>query len=278
MLTGLGQYERQAAAIAREVRLLRQEASPPPARSAVELAADLGLALDPWQREVLTTEQRNILLLCARQTGKSTVSGILALHTAVYRPGSLVLVVSPSERQSKRLLRTVRRHYGALRSIAPAVTEGILTLELRNGSEIHALPGGKEGTIRGFADVDLLIVDEAARVDDAIYSAVRPMLAVSQGTLVALSTPFGKRGFFHREWTEGGPAWHRAEVTAYDCPRIPRAWLEAERLRIGDWHFRQEFLCEWLDSTDAYFRSIDIEAAFSPAVTPLFVEGWGDVA
>src|SRR5215218_8958551 len=141
MMTGLATYERQAAAIAREVRLLRQEASPPPTRSAVQLAGDLGLSLDPWQRDVLTTPARDILLLCARQTGKSTVAGLLALHQAVYVPGSLSLVVSPSERQSKRLLRTVRRHYGAVRALAPAITEGQLTLELRNGSEIHALPG-----------------------------------------------------------------------------------------------------------------------------------------
>src|SRR3954469_9845129 len=226
MLTGLSRYEQQAATIARELRLLRQDLDPAPTRSPVELASDLGLPLDGWQRDALETPARDILLLASRQAGKSTVSGLMALHQAVYRPGSLVLVVSPSERQSKRLLRTVRRHYGAVRAIAPAVTEGQLTLELRNGSEVHALPG-KEGTIRGFSDVDLLLIDEAARVDDALYAAIRPMLALSKGKLIALSTPFGRRGFFYREWAEGGPSWHRARVTAYDCPRIPRDWLEA---------------------------------------------------
>jgi hypothetical protein len=270
MLTGLASYERQAAAIARELRLLRQDTEPTPERSPVQLASDLGLSLDPWQSAVLTTSARDILLLAARQTGKSTVSGIMALHQAVYVPGSLVLVVSPSERQSKRLLRTVRRHYAAVRAIAPAVTEGMLTLELRNGSEIHALPG-KEATIRGFADVDLLLIDEAARVDDALYAAIRPMLALSRGKLIALSTPFGKRGFFYREWTEGGPAWHRAKVTAYDCPRIPRDWLEAERDRIGQWIWEQEFLVEWKDAVDSYFRSEDIEA-MAADIAPLFAQ------
>jgi hypothetical protein len=269
MPTGLATYERQAAAIVREVRLLRQEASPPAVRSAVQLAGDLGLALDPWQRDVLTTAARDILLLCARQTGKSTVAGILALHQAVYVPGSLVLVVSPSERQSKRLLRTVRRHYGAVRALAPAVTEGQLTLELRNGSEIHALPGS-EATLRGFADVDLLILDEAARIADALYSSVRPMLAISRGMLVGLSTPFGRRGWFHREWDDGGPSWHRAKVTAWDCPRISREWLEQERARIGSWWFEQEFECVFKDAIDSFFRGEDIEAAIDPDVRPLF--------
>lgn len=271
MLTGLSRYEQQAAAIARELRLLRQDAEPAPTRSAVELANDLGISLDPWQREALTTPARDILLLASRQAGKSTVSGILALHQAVYTPGSLILVVSPSERQSKRLLRTVRRHYGAVRAVAPAVTEGMLTIELRNGSEIHALPG-REATVRGFSEVDLLIIDEAARVDDALYASIRPMLALSRGKLIALSTPFGKRGFFHREWTEGGPAWHRAKVTAYECPRIPRDWLEAERARIGDWWFDQEYCCIFKDAIDSFFRGEDIAAAASEDVQPLFAE------
>jgi hypothetical protein len=271
MSTGLAVYERQAAAIAREVQLLRHASSPSLLRTAVELAADLRITLDAWQRDALTTSARDILLLASRQAGKSTVSGIMALHQAVHKPGSLVLVVSPSERQSKRLLRTVRRHYDAVRAIAPAVAEGMLTIELRNGSEIHALPG-KESTIRGFSDADLLIIDEAARVDDSLYAAIRPMLALSRGKLIALSTPCGRRGFFYREWTEGGPSWHRAKVTAYECPRIPRDWLEAERARIGSWWFEQEYLCEFKDAIDSFFRSEDIAAAASTDVQPLFAE------
>jgi hypothetical protein len=277
MLTGLATYERQAAAIAREVRLLRQAATPPATRTAVEMAADLGLGLDPWQRDVLTTTARDILLLCSRQAGKSTVSALLALHTAVYRPGSLVLALSPSERQSKRLLRTVRWHYEAVRTAVPATAEGQLTLELRNGSEIHALPG-KEGTVRGFADVDLLVIDEAARVADELYAAVRPMLAVSGGQLLALSTPFGKRGFFHREWTAGGPDWHRAKVTAFDVPRIPADWLERERARIGDWWFRQEYGCEFLDTDDQLYATDLVLAAVSRDVAPMGLPSIGGSA
>jgi hypothetical protein len=59
----------------------------------------------------------------------------------------------------------------------------------------EALPG-TEKTIRGFSGAALLIVDEAARVDDALYYAVKPMLAVSGGSLLMLSTPYGRRGGF----------------------------------------------------------------------------------
>ena len=275
MLTGYAALERQAAAIAREVRRLRDDSEAPAYRTAVEMAADLGLALDPWQRDVLTTTARDILLLCSRQAGKTTVAALLALHHAVYEPGSLVLALSPSERQSKRLLRAIRRHYEALRSLAPALAEGQLMLELRNVSEIHALPG-KEGTVRGFSDVDLLVIDEAARVEDDLYASVRPMLAVSGGQLIALSTPFGKRGFFHREWTAGGAGWHRARVTAHDVPRIPAAWLERERARIGDWWFQQEYLCEFVDTDDQLYATDLVLAAVRTDLAPLALPTFAD--
>jgi hypothetical protein len=88
---------------------------------------------------------------------------------------------------------------------------------------------------------------------------------------VLLTTPFGKRGFFHHEWTEGGTEWQRVKITAHDCPRISPAWLEAERARIGDWWFRQEYLCTFVENTDQVFAYADIRRALDPDVKPLWV-------
>jgi hypothetical protein len=142
-------------------------------------------------------------------------------------------------------------------------------LEFTNLSRIVALPG-KEATIRGFSGVSLLIVDEASRVPDELYMAVRPMLAVSGGDILLLSTPFGKRGFFHHEWTEGGADWQRVKITAHDCPRIPPEWLEQERRQIGDWWFRQEYLIEFTETSDQVFSYEEIQRALDDSVTPLF--------
>ena len=246
------------------------------------IAADLALALDPvrlarraglepdnWQAALLRGDARQAILLCSRQSGKSTVSAVLAAHQAIYAPGSLVLALSPSLRQSRELFAKCLAVYRALDRPVPAAAETKLEIELANGSRLVALPG-KEATIRGFSGVALLLVDEAARVPDALYQAVRPMLAVSGGRLVLLSTPFGRRGFFHREWSEGGPAWERVKVTADDCPRIPPAWLAQERATVGDWWFEQEYGCEFKDAIDSYFRGEDIEAMASLDVEPLF--------
>src|SRR5215210_542190 len=181
----------------KDLASLRAQLSPPTASlSSIDIAERSGIAPDPWQRDVLTSEAQQILLLCSRQSGKSTVTSILATHRAVSVPGSLVLLLAPALRQSQELFRKVKGVYGALGDPVPAVVENALSLELSNGSRIVTLPG-KEATIRGFSAPDLVIEDEASRVSDELHQAIRPMLAVSQGRLVLLSSPFGRRGHFY---------------------------------------------------------------------------------
>jgi hypothetical protein len=153
-----------------------------------------GLPPDPWQRDVLESIDSRVLMLTSRQAGKSSVAGALAIKTAVLGPGSLVLLLSPSERQSGELAQKAFGYFDALGGLAPGVRKRTeLQLHLNTGSRVIALPG-KEATIRGYSGAALLLIDEASRVPDPLYYSVRPMLAVSGGRLVAMSTPFGKRG------------------------------------------------------------------------------------
>lgn len=236
-----------------------------------------GIDPDPWQRAVLQGAASRTLLLVTRQGGKSTITAGKALHRALYTPGSLVLLLSPSLRQSQELFGKVRSLYHALEAAgneagAPPVAiekASALQVEFAHGSRVIALPG-TEKTVRGFSAVDLLVIDEAARVDDALYYSIRPMLAVSGGELWALSTPWGRRGFFYREWQEGAGDWQRVRITAEDCPRISAEFLDEERRTLPHSWFRSEYFCEFVDTVDQVFASADIEAAFDPAVRPLF--------
>jgi hypothetical protein len=240
------------------------------ARDPVMLARRAGIEPDAWQADLLRGDARQKILLCSRQAGKSTVVALLALHQALHTAAAQVLLLSPSLRQSQELFRKVKDAYNAL--AASAVTareESSLRMEFSNGARIVALPG-KEETIRGFSGVSLLIVDEASRVSDALYQAVRPMLAVSGGRIVLLSTPFGKRGFFFEEWEQGGAAWQRVKITAHDCPRIPPDWLEQERKQIGEWWYRQEYLCEFVETENSVFLYDDIMRALDDDIKPLF--------
>lgn len=228
----------------------------------------LGFESDPWQADVLRSATQRMLLLCCRQSGKSTTTALAALHVAMYQPGVLVLLLSPSLRQSGELFRKVIRFYGALADMVPSEAESALRLELQNGSRVVSLPG-LERTVRGYSGVDLLIIDEAARVPDDLYYSVRPMLAVSGGRLIGLSTPFGKRGWFHQEWTGANP-WGRVMITAQDCPRISAEFLAEEQAGMPESWFRQEYLCEFMDGTLQYFRTSLIERIFEGDARPLW--------
>ena len=230
-------------------------------------ARNLGFHADPWQAEVLDGTAKKILLCCSRQSGKSSVSAILALHTALFRPHSLILIVSPSLRQSGELFRKLLGYLNMLEPMPTRIEDTKLSLKLDNGSRVVSLPGS-EGTIRGFSSVSLMIIDEAARVRDDLYYSLRPMLAVSRGQLLALSTPYGKRGWFFNEWSEG-TGWQKHAITALQCPRISREFLEEERRTMPAAWFSSEYMCEFTEATDSAFCYEHVMAAVAADVEPL---------
>lgn len=222
----------------------------------VRLAQTIGIEPDEWQARVLRSNAPRLLLNCSRQVGKSTVTGLLATWTALFQPASLILLLSPSLRQSSELFRSCLHMYKALGRPVPAEAESALRLELRNGSRIVSLPGSS-GTVRGLAGVRLLIIDEASQVEDELYLSVRPMLAVSNGRLVTLSTPYGTRGWWYQSWLRRAE-WEYYEVPATACSRISKAFLQEEEAAMGSWYFSQEYLCQFLDAADSVFRDEDI--------------------
>jgi hypothetical protein len=234
----------------------------------VSFAQKAGLEPDPWQRDLLESSSDRVLLNCCRQSGKSTMTAIVALHRALYHPGSLILCLAPTLRQSQELFGKILGFYRDLGRPILAQAERKLSLELENESRIVTLPG-TEKTIRGFSGAALLIVDEASRVADELYFAVKPMLAVSGGSLMMLSTPYGKRGIYFVEWSQG-EGWERYEVPARQCPRISASFLEEEKRALPARVYRQEYECYFEDTEDQVFSYEDVHSALDPGVTPLF--------
>jgi len=228
----------------------------------------LGFELDQWQRDALRSGSRRLLLNCSRQSGKTTISAIRALHRAIFTVAKVV-VVSPSERQSKEFYRLVRELADRLPVPPRMIEDNATAATLANGSRLISLPSS-EATIRGLAGVDELVFDEASRVQDVIYTATRPMVSASRGSIVALSTPAGKRGWWYSAWADGGDRWDRVEVPATRSPRISTVELAEAQADLPPWEFEQEFMCVFGDTIDSVFRSEDIDKAFTSTVTPLF--------
>ncbi len=198
----------------------------------VSIMCQLGLQPDPWQVEVLETDHPRLLLNCCRQAGKSTVVAILGLVKALTVSGTTVLLLSRSHRQAMELLHIASGYYSRFHGLPKALRLNSEELAFANHSRMIALPC-KEETIRGYANIDILIIDEAARVPDDLYRAVRPMLAVSNGRLIVLSTPYGKRGFFFDCWSRNQADWKRPK------------FLEEECRALGEAFYRQEYCCSF---------------------------------
>jgi hypothetical protein len=238
------------------------------ASSPVAFAEELlGIQLDGWQRSVLGSHSKRDLLNCSRQAGKSTTAAVLSLHEAVFKPNSLIILVSPSLRQSSELFRKVLELRQRLPFTPDLLEDNKLSMHVQGGGRVISLPGS-EATIRGFSGATLVIEDEAARVPDELYMAVRPMLAVTNGRMILMSTPFGKRGHFWEVWSTGN--WKPVKVPATQVPRISAAFLEEERRSMPLWWFEQEYLCEFKEATDSVFNHELVMSALSDDIQPLF--------
>ena len=230
----------------------------------------LGYHPDPWQADLLRSRSRKIILNCSRQSGKSTTCAALGLHESIYRRPSFGLVIAPSQDQSAELMMKFDEFRGAVELPSDYLSNDTkLAVKFANGNRFVARPGS-EKTARSFSAVTLLLEDEAARVLDDLYNAVRPMLAVSNGRHIIMSTPFGRRGHFFKIWDKERDLWESYEIPAEQCPRITPEFL-AEEKRTNPW-FEQEYHCRFMETMDQVFSNYTISKMFDCDIKPL----WGD--
>lgn len=270
---------------------------------ALTLFRQAGMEPDAWQTQMLTCPARQQLWLAHRQFGKSSCVAALAWEQACTVPGSLTLLISRSQRQASELFRKVKQFVHSTPG-ARLIRDTELSLETPTGSRIVSLPASPD-TVVGYTAPTLIITDEAARVPDALYYALRPMLAMSRGRLIALSTPWGQRGWFYEAWAgiaredapmdahtaqrlladlgmaipetlvgpgqEGAFAWERIQVAAPDNPRIHPFFLANERRSVPDLIFRSEWLVEFVAASGTVFDYTDLQAMLSEDLTPLWI-------
>lgn len=234
----------------------------------------LGFRADPWQARLLRSRSTKIILNCSRQSGKSTTAAALALHESTYRHPSFVLMVAYNQDQSSELMMKFDEFRRAVELPSDYLsTDTKLAVKFANGNRVIARPGS-EKSARSFSAVTLLLEDEASRVLDPLYNSVRPMLSVSNGRHILMSTPFGKVGHFWHIWNDLKDSWEWYEIPAEICPRISKEFLEDER-RINPW-FEQEYHCVFMEAIDSVFSYDQVQGAISHEVEPLDlgIEEW----
>jgi hypothetical protein len=254
-------------ALAKEIRRVREKVG----RRARPYIPDDPAALfemvigtpDEWQAQALRSPRKRQLYLCSRQSGKSSVAAIKALQVALHRDGAVVLLVSPSLPQSQEIFRKCLVAYHHLGRPKGVARESALRLELGNGSRIISLPGSENTNVAYSAD--LVVIDEAARTPGVLFESMMPTVAVTGGGVVALSSPKGARGWFHRLWTQPDvdEVWERFQVTADECPRITQEMLDEALFDGGPRHVEQEYYCSFLADTDSFFNPEDLSRSLA---------------
>jgi phage FluMu gp28-like protein len=192
-----------------------------------------------------------------RRVGKSRTAAWLGLWKAVTYPGAEVLITAKSQRQSMELFNQIQTEmrssdiaddqWGVVRSTRTEIN-------FDNGSRIIALPVGNTGeNIRGYGGPDnMIIVDEAAFIDDSIFQEVlAPMMMVGSGTFILLSTPFGKKGFLYEKFNDED--WYTMQVPTSANPLIDEEDIEEQRRNLNSTQFKQEVLGQFVESADSFF-------------------------
>lgn len=96
------------------------------------------------------------------------------------------------------------------------------------------------------------------------------MTATTNGSIILLSTPAGRRGAFYELWHGSDATWTKVRVAATDCPRISAEFLAEELRELGATKFSEEYGLQFLDSSEQAFRTDIIDAIVSFEVKPLW--------
>jgi hypothetical protein len=212
----------------------------------------------------------------ARQSGKSSVAACIAMHKALSQENQLVLLVSRTLDHSGEIFRRALQIYRAAGRPVGATSESALSLTLANGSRLVSRPGSSDVSVRGYS-VDLLIVDEAARVSDELYAAALPTLARTGGRIIALSTPYGMAGWWFDAWTKG-EGWDKYYMPASQLPSdwykpSTAAFLAQQRRERPEHEYNREFECLFEERGATLFPRELVERAVTFKEDALVFEG-----
>lgn len=230
------------------------------------------------QRDWLICDARTKVASCGRRWGKTEAASIDAITFAITRPGSAQIILAPTYDQSRLIFDSVERLAASsslTRSMAKVTRTPYPRLTL-GGSTLMARTADEDGrNLRGHS-ADRVIIDEAAYVRDSVVSEViAPMLADRNGSMVMISTPFGKNHFYRafvrgvesRRSTVNGQGLSADDRCAafsfpsWANPHISREYIEAQRAEISPRQFSVEYEAQFIDDANCIFPLEDIEAS-----------------
>ena len=228
------------------------------------------IILDDWQEQALTHDG-NLLLCTGRQVGKTFIMSRKAAEYMIKNKDSKIIVCSLTEDQAQLMIVMVltylENNYKTWikKPYSKNVTKNKIVLN--NGSNIIARPVGNTGdAVRGFTG-DVLILDEASRFNEFIFTASKPTLLTTGGKIWMCSTPFGKQGYFYECYLNRAGRFKVIETNSWDVVntrQISEVWTQSkkdeairflndERMDMSELQFAQEYLGKFVDELRQFF-------------------------
>lgn len=239
----------------------------------------------PYQREMIQNfiDNKNNIMLTARQMGKTTVVAAYLLWYAMFNPTKTVLLMGNVQAAAQEIMERIKFAY----EMCPDhIRDGVkkyneLTIKFENKSRIIARATTPQAA-RGLT-VDLLYLDEFAFVQESyqsnFWAAVSPTLAGSGGGCIISSTPNTEYDQFASIWFESqihnyededgnhielddeGPGmngFRGIKVTWDNHPDRDQKWADTEEYKLGSSRFRREYNCEFVTYQETLIDSVKL--------------------
>ena len=239
----------------------------PQASRALNKAAlfrDLGYQPHPGQQAVHDSPASRRVLACGVRWGKTLCAAMEGLAAAMApKERSYGWVVAPTYDLADKVFREIElivaRHLSH-RLIALKENERRIVLRNMAGgiSEIRGKSADNPVSLLG-EGLDFLIVDEAARMKPSIWEGhLTQRLLDRRGWALLISTPRGKGWFYElfMRGRRGDPDVASWSAPSWTNPHLDRDQIEAERRRLPERVFRQEYGGEFIEGSGSVFRNV----------------------
>lgn len=237
---------------------------------------EIPFELYPYQEEILDlyTNNRQIIVLSARQTGKSQVSAAYLLWFAIFNDDKTILIASNKNDNAMEMIRRIKFMYERLPHwLKPGIMEdgwNAHKVGFDNGSTIHST-ATTENSGRGMS-ISLLFLDEFAfvreTVQDEFWTSIAPTLATG-GACIITSTPNGDTNLFAQLWrganipVEDGAAlgvngFIPKQIRWDEPPGRDEEFKRKEIAKIGEIKWLQEYECVFVSSDPLLINTITL--------------------
>jgi len=231
----------------------------------VWVAAHLGFTPDPGQARFLDALDKRLAFVGSRQSGKSETAAAKAFYLGLRHPKTDYLLFGRVQRHATILIQRLRAFARRLGLPTQADPDFPGSLMLPNGSRFFPFPGIPANN-RGPAAAAVVIIDEAAFAHPDLFAAVTPMVAVTHGSIWALSSPQGQTNLFYQICNTPHNGWTVVRAPASECPRISPEFLAAERQLHGEALYAQEYACAFVAAATQFLDRTIIANARQPHV------------